>query len=274
MTQTWDFDVAVVGGGPAGSAAASALARSGHRVLVLERERFPRFHIGESQLPWINEVLGTHRRRGGGRRGRLRPEVGRQLHHRRRRGRSVRGLRAGVRGAASRRPTRCRGRSSIRSCSSTRRSAEPRCARDGGAEEAAFDADGVTLDPFGSGAGRRRPSGWAPSSTPRGAPGFLAKRFGERRMDPAAAEHRGPPAVRGHPSLRGAARGRHPHGDPARPGLVLVHPDHRHRHQRRRRGAAGGLPNVGREAHAGGDARALPGRDAGRRPARGERAEP
>jgi FADH2-dependent halogenase len=57
MIQTWDFDVAVVGGGPAGAAAASVLARRGHRILVLERERFPRFHIGESQLPWINEVL-------------------------------------------------------------------------------------------------------------------------------------------------------------------------------------------------------------------------
>ena len=51
------FDVAVIGGGPAGSAAASLLARRGHSVVVLERERFPRFHIGESQLPWINEVL-------------------------------------------------------------------------------------------------------------------------------------------------------------------------------------------------------------------------
>ena len=50
-------DVAVIGGGPAGSAAASLLARRGHSVVVLERERFPRFHIGESQLPWINEVL-------------------------------------------------------------------------------------------------------------------------------------------------------------------------------------------------------------------------
>ena len=57
MIHPWDFDVAVVGGGPGGAAAASALARRGHRVLVLERERFPRFHIGESQLPWINEVL-------------------------------------------------------------------------------------------------------------------------------------------------------------------------------------------------------------------------
>ena len=57
MIQSWDFDVAVVGGGPAGAAAASVLARSDRRVLVLERERFPRFHIGESQVPWIHEVL-------------------------------------------------------------------------------------------------------------------------------------------------------------------------------------------------------------------------
>jgi len=58
-----DFDVAVIGGGPGGSSAATALARRGRRVLVLERERFPRFHIGESQLSWINEVLqalGAH----------------------------------------------------------------------------------------------------------------------------------------------------------------------------------------------------------------------
>ena len=51
------YDVAIVGGGPAGSAAASILARRGHQVIVLERERFPRFHIGESQLPWINDIL-------------------------------------------------------------------------------------------------------------------------------------------------------------------------------------------------------------------------
>ncbi len=57
MTDGWDFDVVVVGGGPAGAAAAASLRRHGHSVLVLERERFPRFHIGESQLPWINEIL-------------------------------------------------------------------------------------------------------------------------------------------------------------------------------------------------------------------------
>lgn len=59
----WDFDAAVVGGGPGGSSAATALARRGYRVLLLEREQFPRFHIGESQLPWSNEIfraLGVH----------------------------------------------------------------------------------------------------------------------------------------------------------------------------------------------------------------------
>ena len=59
----WDFDAAVIGGGPGGSSAATALAQRGCRVVLLERERFPRFHIGESQLPWSNEVfraLGAH----------------------------------------------------------------------------------------------------------------------------------------------------------------------------------------------------------------------
>ncbi|MCG8588801.1 MAG: FAD-dependent oxidoreductase [Proteobacteria bacterium] len=44
-------DVIVVGGGPAGSTAAALLAEAGHDVLLLERERFPRFHVGESLLP-------------------------------------------------------------------------------------------------------------------------------------------------------------------------------------------------------------------------------
>lgn len=46
------YDVAIIGGGPAGSVAAAVLARAGRRVIVLERETFPRFHIGESLLPY------------------------------------------------------------------------------------------------------------------------------------------------------------------------------------------------------------------------------
>ncbi|MGW0548294.1 NAD(P)/FAD-dependent oxidoreductase [Streptomyces altiplanensis] len=57
-----ETDVLVVGGGPAGATAAALLARQGHQVRVLERERFPRYHIGESLLPSllpVLDVLGT-----------------------------------------------------------------------------------------------------------------------------------------------------------------------------------------------------------------------
>jgi flavin-dependent dehydrogenase len=55
-------DVAVIGGGPAGSTAAALLARRGHRVVALEKAHHPRFHIGESLLPMnlpIFERLGV-----------------------------------------------------------------------------------------------------------------------------------------------------------------------------------------------------------------------
>jgi FAD-dependent halogenase len=45
------FDLIVAGGGPAGSTVSTLVARQGHRVLLLERERFPRYQIGESLLP-------------------------------------------------------------------------------------------------------------------------------------------------------------------------------------------------------------------------------
>jgi halogenation protein CepH len=50
-------DVLVIGGGPAGAVAATVLADAGHRVLVLERERFPRYHIGESLLSATLPIL-------------------------------------------------------------------------------------------------------------------------------------------------------------------------------------------------------------------------
>jgi flavin-dependent dehydrogenase len=52
---TWD--TVVIGGGPAGSTAAAVLARAGQKVLVLERDAFPRFHIGESLIPYGNDIL-------------------------------------------------------------------------------------------------------------------------------------------------------------------------------------------------------------------------
>lgn len=52
-----DCDVLILGGGPGGSTLAATLAPRGVRAIVLERERFPRFHIGESLLPKSMEVI-------------------------------------------------------------------------------------------------------------------------------------------------------------------------------------------------------------------------
>ena len=47
-----EFDAIVIGGGPSGSTAGALLAEQGHKVLLLEREPFPRYHIGESLIPY------------------------------------------------------------------------------------------------------------------------------------------------------------------------------------------------------------------------------
>ena len=57
-----NWDVIVVGGGPGGSVCAGRLAQLGHKVLILERDHFPRFHLGESLLPqslYILDGLGV-----------------------------------------------------------------------------------------------------------------------------------------------------------------------------------------------------------------------
>src|SRR5262245_62117985 len=50
-------DAIIIGAGPAGAAAGTVLAEHGHRALVLEREKFPRYHVGESLLPFTFEPL-------------------------------------------------------------------------------------------------------------------------------------------------------------------------------------------------------------------------
>ncbi len=57
MPATVESDVLVVGGGPAGSTAACVLAQKGRRVVVLEREQGPRYHIGESLIPFCHYPL-------------------------------------------------------------------------------------------------------------------------------------------------------------------------------------------------------------------------
>src|SRR5882724_5944897 len=57
MKNKFDCDVLVIGAGPAGSTASALLAEKGRLVLVLEREKFPRYHIGESLLPFTFQPL-------------------------------------------------------------------------------------------------------------------------------------------------------------------------------------------------------------------------
>ena len=56
-----DSPVVVIGGGPAGATVSTLLAQRGHSVMLFERQRFPRYHIGESLIPetyWVLERLG------------------------------------------------------------------------------------------------------------------------------------------------------------------------------------------------------------------------
>src|SRR5437773_8318883 len=57
LLMSGDPDVVVIGGGPAGSTVSTLIAQKGYRVELFEREKFPRFHIGESLIPQTYWVL-------------------------------------------------------------------------------------------------------------------------------------------------------------------------------------------------------------------------
>ena len=62
MSDSSSYDVIIIGGGPAGCTAGTLLAKKGRRVLLLEKEKMPRYHIGESLMPfcWFTlEKLGV-----------------------------------------------------------------------------------------------------------------------------------------------------------------------------------------------------------------------
>ncbi|MBX3417536.1 MAG: tryptophan 7-halogenase [Pirellulaceae bacterium] len=62
MLSKRNYDCVVIGGGPAGSATACLVAEQGYSTLIVEREKFPRFHVGESLMPetyWAFERLGV-----------------------------------------------------------------------------------------------------------------------------------------------------------------------------------------------------------------------
>jgi len=57
LTANLIWDVIIIGGGPAGSTAATTLSQAGRKVLLLEKAKFPRFHIGESLLPYNRKIF-------------------------------------------------------------------------------------------------------------------------------------------------------------------------------------------------------------------------
>ncbi len=137
-------DVLVIGGGPAGSTAATLLAEKGHRVTLLEKAHHPRFHIGESLLPAnlpLFERLGVRdevERIGM-------QQVGRRVRLAVARTQPVLRVRRRLGQVACRTPTRCAARSSTRSCFAMPRARRADVIEGCRVRDVDFDADGVRI---------------------------------------------------------------------------------------------------------------------------------
>ncbi|MFT5857038.1 MAG: flavin-dependent dehydrogenase, partial [Verrucomicrobiales bacterium] len=57
MKKIEECDAVVIGAGPAGATASAVLAEKGRRVITLEKSRFPRYHVGESLMPFCYFTL-------------------------------------------------------------------------------------------------------------------------------------------------------------------------------------------------------------------------
>ena len=241
------FDVVVIGGGPAGSATACRLARAGRRVVLFERDRFPRFHIGESLLASVNDALD---------------EIGARDLVRAQGFPAKWGATFGTADGAIERFADFAASPEVPAPQTWQ---VPRAQFDElllrhaaacGADvreghrvlDADFEADGVTVTvqrrvgPRGADAGRRRRRRLGPVRPPGPevrAPGDGTAPRQHRRLRP----------LHGRAAGRGPARRRHPRHRAPRPGLVLADPGLRRADERRRGAAARGLRRPAPHGH-------------------------
>ena len=237
------YDVVVIGGGPAGSTVATLVADAGHKVLVVERTKFPRFHIGESLMPetyWSFERLGMLPKLQGQR---LRQEVQRAVRHRQRQGEPAVLLRRArparvqpdLAGAAQPvRPDAARQRRRARRDGLAGGERQRGAARAERRPTTCPRATGVVVTPQGR--ARRGASTRRSSSTPPARTRCSRKKLGIRKGDPKLRKASIFAHYKGCAPRPGQERRRDARAlDQAERRLVLVHPAARRHHQRRRR---------------------------------------
>ncbi len=250
MPRDFDCDVVVIGGGPAGSTAASVLARAGRQVVLLERDRFPRFHIGESLLASVNDVFDAigvaDRIRAAGFPKKwgasfITPDGGVERF-------ADFAISNEVRAPQTWQVPRER----LDTLLLEHAAASGADVRQGHRVlDVAFDDDGATVSvraPAIDGAPAARPRHFCDPGPRRGrrlgtgGPALARLLAARRRAD--AGQRRDLLALRRRAARRGPPRRRHPRHRPPRSRLVLADPDQRGPHERRRGPAAVGVPDA------------------------------